>query len=146
MGIRVDLSGAKSTDTLIDKGVYLATISDAEVKESKSGPSDKNPTGQYVHWEFTLKGGQYDTWKQWKNTPLGGDGIGFLKEVLSATGRFTEEELAGDIDFSIDDPSDPHYVIGSEVLITVRQKSYQDEMTNDVGKVKPFVGDTSLLP
>jgi hypothetical protein len=143
MGIRVDLSGAKSTDTLIDKGTYLAVLSDGEVKESKSGPSEGNPTGQYVHWEFTLKGGQYDTWKQWKNTPLGGDGVGFLKEVLSATGKFSDEDLSGEIDFEFED------VLGSEVLIAVRQREYpkgSGEYVNDIGKVKPFEGDGSLLP
>lgn len=149
MGIRVDLSGAKGTDTLIDRGKYLAVISDAEVRDTKDGASDKNPTGQYIHWEFTLQGGAYDSWKQWKNTPLGGDAIGFLKEVLSATGLFEPGDLSGELDFDIDDANDPHYVIGSQVMVSIRQREYpkgSGEMVNDVGKVSPAEGDGSLLP
>lgn len=152
MGIRVDLSGAKSVDTLIAKGKYAAVITDAEVRDTKNPDLEKNPTGQYVNWEFTIDGGPYDTWKQWTNTPLGGDGVGFLKAVLAATGRFTEEELAGELDFSLDDPNDPHYVIGSKVMITVRQKPREkggdrDDLVNDVGKVSRFEETAdSLLP
>jgi len=144
--MRIDLSGAKTLDTLIPKGTYQATITDGEVRESKDGPSDKNPTGQYVHWEFTLEGGDYDSWKQWKNTPLGGDGIGFLKEVLSASGKYTDESLSGEIDFEVDE------VVGSTVMVTVRQREYPKgevpkEYVNDVGKVRKFEGTVGgLLP
>jgi hypothetical protein len=152
MGIRVDLSGAKEVGNLIARGKYHAVITDAEVRDTKNPDYEKNPTGQYVWWEFTIQDEPYQTWKQWTNTALGGSNLGFLKAVLAATGKFTDEELAGDVDFELEDASDPHYVIGSDVMITVRQKKRdkdadKDDLVNDVSKVSPYTGESSsLLP
>lgn len=143
--MRIDLSGAKTLDSLIPAGQYLATVTDVEIKESNDGPSDKNPTGLYAKWTFTLTGGDYDNWKQWKNTPLGGDGLGFLKEVLSATGSYTDDELD-----DIDTDEFEERCVGREVMISVRRKEYprgSGEYTNDVGKVRKYEGTAgSLLP
>lgn len=152
MGIRVDLSGAKDVSDLIARGKYHAVITDAEVRDTKNPDYEKNPTGQYVWWEFTIQDEPYVGWKQWRNTPLGGDGLGFLKQVLVATGKFTDEELEQELDFEIEDASDPKYVIGSDVMLTVRQKKRdkdadKDDLVNDVSKVSVYAGeDASLLP
>lgn len=147
--MRVDLSGVEVKDSefgLVDSGTYNVKVTDGQIKDNKDGPSAKNPTGQHIHWEFTIQDpGKFEGWKQWKNTPLGGDGLGILKELLMASGRFTEDQVNGDLDFEVED------LIGADVVITVQQKKRSDngEMANNVGKVKPAgeaTGATSLLP
>lgn len=145
--MRVDLSGVEVKDSefgLVDSGTYNAKITDGEIRDNKDGPSAKNPTGQHIHWEFTIQDpGKFEGWKQWKNTPLGGDGLGILKELLMATGKFADVD--GPLDFEVED------LIGADVVITVQQKKRKDtgELANNVGKVKAAgepTGSTSLLP
>lgn len=111
-GLRVDFSGVevKNFDPL-PVGSYKCKITDGSVEDSKDGPSDKNPTGQYINFEFTVQEGPFADRKTWRNAPIGGTGVGILKAILAATGKFTDEALDGPLNFSIQND-----LIGSDVL------------------------------
>lgn len=138
--MKVNFAGSSIPDfDPLPAGQYHAALTDGELRDNKDGPSDKNPTGQHIHWEFTVQEGTYQGRKLWRNTPMGGNGVGFLKEVLAATGKFTDAQLAGDLDFEIPN------LLNSQVLLTVKVKEDQ----NDVKKVRPYstaTANESLLP
>lgn len=147
--MKLNLAGAKIQDfEPIPAGQYALVVSGGEIKYTNGGPSDKNPTGQYANFELTVDGGEYDGRKLWKVCPLGGDGLGFLKEFLAATGKF-EGDLDGDIDWDIEPQ------LGTKVLANVNRKPRKDnpdEMQNNVTKIRPMSdapsasGVGSLLP
>lgn len=139
MSLRVDFSGVDSSGfDPIPSGTYVAKVTDGELRES--GPNSKNPGSQYINWEFTIQEGEYQGRKQWLNTSLLPQALFGLKGLLAATGKF---DVDGDLDFDIED------VIGSDVAIVVKTKTYDDELRNEVKKVKPVgesSSDSSLLP
>ncbi len=146
MGFKVNLDGVDvNAFDPIPASTYKAFVTDGEVKES--GPQSKNPGSQYINWEFTISEGTYENRKQWMNTSLLPQALFGIKALLQATGRFSEAQLSGEIDFDIAD------VIGSEVLIVVKIKEYNGEDRNEVKSVRAVgaaVGATtrsgSLLP
>ena len=150
-GLRIDFSGVevKNFDPL-PVGGYPCKITDGEVRDSKDGPSDKNPSGQYISFEFTVQPPhELADRKTWRNAPIAGDGVGILKSILAATGKFTDEALDGPLDFKIAD------VIGSDV-ICVQGKARDwtpDNPVTECKRVKPSnsaavagSGSDSLLP
>lgn len=150
--MKLNLSEAVVKDfSAIPGGKYKVAVTDAELKESKDGPSDKNPTGEYISWELTVQGGEYDGRKVWKNTPLGGEGLGFLKELMLASGEYTEADLNGDLDS--DDIIEK--VMGAILSASVSRRKKpdtdgksDDDFSNNVSKLRPYedaVSD-SLLP
>jgi len=145
--MRVNFTDVESTTfEAIPKGTYKAKITDGEIRES--GPNAKNPGAQYINWEFTIQEGEYTSRKQWLNTSLLPQALFSLKGLLEATGRFTQDQLDGDLDFEIED------VLGSDVVIVVNTREYEGEMRNDVKRVKPagaaaegpVAAGASLLP
>lgn len=139
MGLRVDFTDVETSNfDPIPAGTYIAKVTDGELRES--GPNSKNPGSQYINWEFTIQDGDYAGRKQWTNTSLLPQALFALKDLLAATGKFNVD---GDLDFDIED------VIGSDVKIVVKQKRFDDELRNEVKRVKPLgddEGDSSLLP
>ena len=140
MGLRVNFSDTETRDfDPIKPGVYRALVTDGELREA--GPNAKHPGSQYINWEFTVQDEPYVGRKQWMNTTLVPDALFGLKELLAATGKF---DVDGELDFDIPD------VIGSEVKIKVRIKTYNDEQQNEVKRVLPASSDddssSSLLP
>lgn len=131
----------------IPGNTYLANITDGEVKTS--GPQAKNPGAEYVNFEFTISEGEYEGRKQWKVASLLPHALFSLKEVLSASGVYSDEQLTGELEWEIDD------VIGKPVRITVTKERVPNtepaEFRNNVKKVRK-VGDEdssedgSLLP
>ena len=143
--MRINLSGVESFSfEPIPAGTYPAKITDGEMVEVRN--QGRLPAGTPgVNWEFTIQGGEYDGRKVWMNTWIAESTMPGLKALLEASGRFTPEQLDGDLDFEIED------LIGSDVLVVVRQRLYQGEMRNDVRRVKSISGEeaptaTSLLP
>lgn len=133
----------------LPKGSYHCKITDAEVRDNKDGPSDKNPTGQHISFELTVQPPHaLADRKTWKSAPLGGDGVGILKSVLAATGRFTEEALDGELNFKLIE------VIGADVL-AVQGPRKDDPEQMECKRVKAYKpgttaaaasGSNSLLP
>jgi hypothetical protein len=125
----------------IPAGSYQAKVTDGEIRES--GPNAKNPGAEYINWEFTIQGGEFDGRKQWQNTSLLPQALFSVKGLLEATGRFTADQLNGDLDFEIED------VLGADVTIVVRQREWDNETRNEVKRVKAAgetASDSSLLP
>jgi len=96
------------------RGKYPAKVTDFEIKES--GPKAKNPGAEYIQWEFTLSedAGEYSGRRQWMNTSLLPQALFALKGLLEATGRFTHDQLDGDIEF------EPEDVLGADVILDIR--------------------------
>jgi hypothetical protein len=148
MSIKADLSGIQSGFKAAPAGTYACKITKCELTEA--GPSAKNAGAPMLKWEFTVQPpSEYVDRKFFMNTLLvqEGDfgGLNRIKEILAATGLYTEEQLAGPIDFEPDD------VIGVDVRCTVRVKpeTEQYDEGNDVRRVRPMGEDeeeSSLLP
>lgn len=141
MGLRVNFSDTETRDfSPIPPGVYTALVTDGELREA--GPNAKHPGSQYINWEFTIQDEPHVGRKQWMNTSLVPDALFGLKDLLAATGKF---EVDGELDFDIAD------VIGSEVKIKVKTKTYDGELQNEVKRVMSASSDegtsgSSLLP
>lgn len=139
--MKVNFAGSEIPDfSPIAAGEYHFIVTDGTIKESKDGPSDKNPTGQYVSWELTCQDAPFIERKAWTNTPLGGSGLGFLKGILWATGNI-EKSHDGDLDFEIEE------VVGGHILAKVTVDKERD--SNNVRNIRPYseVGAAeSLLP
>lgn len=117
MGLTINLTDVESGGyDPLPSGAYTVRVTDGELRES--GPSAKNPGSQYINWEFTVQDGEYENRRVWTNTSLLPQALFRLKELLGATGRFSD--LDGVLDFEIDD------VLGAEMRITVIQKPGQD--------------------
>jgi hypothetical protein len=130
MGIKVNFTDVQSSDfEPIPSGTYAARVTDGEIRES--GPNSKNPGAQYINWEFTISEGEHESRKQWLNTSLLPQALFGLKGLLAATGKFSQEQIDGELDFDIDD------VVGAEVKIVVGQRTYEGELRNEVKRVKP---------
>lgn len=130
----------------IPAGTYRMEITGVEERAVKN-EGGKNPVGTpMLNWEFTVKDGEYDGRHVWMNTVLAGGGLGQLKSLIRATGRFTDDDLNGDLD--IDPEND---IVGAEVAVTVRiRKSSEYGDSNDVRSVKSLesadLGEAALLP
>lgn len=155
MGIKVNLSGADSEFEALPSGKYLVKVTDGEIRES--GPNANHPGSQYINWEFTIQSGDYEGRKVWTNTVVShgacdcseedkfNKALSNLVSLLKSSGVASEDDLASDdFDLDIDD------VVGSDLVVTVTQREYQDEMRNEVKRFRPagdLVGaEASLLP
>jgi hypothetical protein len=131
-------------------GRYRLKINDYEMREVKQ--DGKLPKGTpMINWEFLVvcnaKTGdeQYANRRLWMNSIIHERTLFNLKGLLRATGRFTDEDLAGELDF------EPEDVLGYEVIGVVAQREYNGDMVNDVKRVVALSeGETeetrSLLP
>lgn len=153
--VRVNLSGADSDFEALPSGKYLVKVTDGELKES--GPNAKHPGSEYINWEFTIQQGDFEDRKVWSNTVVShGDcdcgeedkfnkALSNIAQLLKVTGVASDDDLESeDFELEIDD------VIGTDLVVTVTQREYDDEMRNDIKKYRP-AGDlagaeASLLP
>jgi Protein of unknown function (DUF669) len=130
-------------------GRYRVKISDYELKETKN--DGKLPKGTpMINWEFTvvsdIKGDdKYANRKLWMNTVIHERTLFSLKALLRASGAYTDEDLAGELDF------EPDEVLEAEVIAVVAQREYNGDMTNDVKRIKSLSDSdredsASLLP
>jgi hypothetical protein len=131
-------------------GRYRLKIADYEMREVKQ--DGKLPKGTpMINWEFNVvcnaKDGddKYANRKLWMNSIIHERTLFNLKGLLRATGRFTDEDLEGELDF------EPEDVLGYEVIGVVAQREYNGDMVNDVKRVVALSeGETeetrSLLP
>lgn len=129
----------------IPPGKYHVCVTEGELRES--GPNAKNPGSQYINWELTIQEGACEGRKLWTNTSLLPQALFGLKALLLASGRWTKEQLADDMDFEIND------VMGAKVVATVANREYQGETRNEVKRFHPYdpakfsaTSATDLLP
>lgn len=143
MGIRVNFTDVASSNSYepVPTGKYNVFVTDGEIKES--GPNSKNPGSQYINWEMTIDGGNYDGRKLWTNTSLLPQALFGLKGLLAAAGLNAD----GELDFDIKD------VIGKKIRAKVIKKP-ADGSYDERNEIKAFYAagleddesDNSLLP
>lgn len=149
--MRLNLTQVEDRDfEAIPSNRYRLRIADYEMKQVKQ-EGGKLPQGTpMINWEFTVisnaKTGDetYANRKLWMNTPIHDKTLFNLKALMRASGKYTDEELVGEIDFEPDD------IVGSEVIGVVGQREYNGDTVNDVKRVLPLTSDerqeASLLP
>ena len=108
----------KSGGDPLPAGVYLATITGAEVKQSKSSDS------KMIVVEFTVSDGDFAKRKLFRNFSLSEKALGFLKELCEK----------GHIEFD-DDGLDTENMLGAELSLQVGQSEYEGKLNNEVEKV-----------
>jgi len=143
--MRLNFSDIESTSfDALPAGTYLSKLTDGNIREA--GPNSKNPGSQYINWEFTIQGGQYEGRRVWTNTSLLPQTLFRLKELLAATGRFEENQLGGELDFEITD------LIGADVKLVLKYipASDQYDARNDVKRFRSVgaadEAESTLLP
>jgi Protein of unknown function (DUF669) len=149
--VRINLTEVEDRSfEAIPSGRYRLKLDDFEMREVKR-EDGKVPKGTpMINWEFLVvcdaKTGddKYSGRKVWMNTLLIQQSLFNLKGLLKATGKYTEEELAGELDF------DPEDVMDCEVIGVVSQREYNGDTVNDIKRVLPLsekdIEETSLLP
>lgn len=123
--LRIDFSAVVDND-LIPEGVYRASITGAEVKESKSSEFP------YVNWTFTFVGGPQDNRKAWLMTSLSPKALFRLKSFLVAAGE-TKESLADSFELDIDK------YMGKEMSIKINHE--KDSRPEKEGALQDRIGD-----
>jgi hypothetical protein len=149
--MRINLSGASDSGfSAVPAGTYICKITGGEA--TVTGPNSKKPGSPMVKWEFTVQEGEYQGRKFFMNNVLVPDsdgverGLGRLREVLLASGRFEESDLMGEVEFEFDD------LIGCDVKVKVkvRPASGDYDESNDVQRVRRVtdedLADMSMLP
>jgi hypothetical protein len=121
----------------IPAGLYHVKVTDGTETEVKNegGKLEQGTPG--VNWEFTVQDGEFAGRKVFTNTWIHPRTMGFVKGLLESSGRFTNEQLSGDLDWEIDQ------VIGADVMVKVAVRQYNGDDVNDVKSIKPFKGETS---
>lgn len=158
MPLRVNLADVEG-DAFepIPVGRYPLRVFDGEIRTSESERA-KHPGSEYIAWEFVVESGDFEGRHLWENTVLDhaectcdkeeqfNKGLFKLKNLLSATGKWSPEELdSPDFDFEIDD------VLGAIVAGTVTiSKSEEYGDGNNIKRWKLLdeasLGSSSALP
>jgi len=128
-GIKVNLSKEEASSKpfeLLPKGQYKVTVSDCELKESKS---QKNPGKPYYAMELTITEGKYEGRKLFTNVMLW-SGAGYtLGQLLQAAGL--SDGSAGEINV----PSPEWWLSECPDMIAVvrvqRERTVKDPQTNE---------------
>lgn len=146
--MRVNLSGIEVKNfEPIPAGKYSAKFTNGEWRET--GPQAKNPGAAMYNAEFTIQGGEFEGRKVWTNFVMVDNSLFRLRNFLEATGRFTNDQLEGDLDIEM------HELFGADVTLDVRYKPATDQYdaSNDIRKflsadsgVGATSGSSSLLP
>ena len=152
--MRVNLSDVQGSFDVIPAGRYQARIVEGEIRTS--GDTAKHPGSEYINWEYEITEGDFADRKLWGNSVFShgscscknwkAGSLFTLKDILGATGNWTDEELNSDeFDWEFEE------VIGADVTLTVIIKPYQGEDQNEIKKIKPpgqgvSSGAGSLLP
>ena len=142
MGIKLNLTDVevKNFDPL-PAGWYEAKVTGGELKQtSGDGKLGKVPM---INWEFTVTDPEeFANRKQWMNTVIHETTLFNLKALLLATGM-SEDDMAGEIDFEIED------ILGETVMIKVRQREWpkdSGDMRNEVSAVKAVGAEEPTKP
>ena len=146
--MKVNLSGIEvKTFEPVPAGKYKAKLTDGEWRET--GPNAKKPGEPMYNAEFTIQEGEFEGRKVWTNSLFQETTLFRVKNFLEATGRYTAEQLDGELDFEFSD------LMGADVVMDVRYRAATDQFdaSNDIRKflsadspVGASSGGGSLLP
>lgn len=132
MGIKVDFTGVETREfEPLPIARYPVSVTAAPVQQGGESGAD------YVAWEFTVQGGEYDGRKGWLNTSLLPQSLWATKRVLLALG-VPEEEVEGEIE---DMEAFLEALIGREGIMVVGHRKWQGETRQDVRRILPSEGE-----
>jgi hypothetical protein len=116
----------------VPAGTYTCTVTAGEMK--KTSGEGKLGVVPMINWEFTIvEPEEFAKRKLWTNTVIHETTLFNLKALLLATGEYTDEDLATEIDFEIED------VIGKELDLVAGQREYPKDSGEWRNEVKRFV-------
>jgi hypothetical protein len=119
MALRIDFTNTGDSFEPLAKGVYNATIFNAEVREAKD-------SGQpYINWDFVIQGGDADGRHAWYMTSLQPQSLWKLKQNLVKIG-VPAESLAGTFDLDLE------ALFGRPVRIVIDHETYQGSLRDRV--------------
>lgn len=122
-----DVAAATNFDAFAGKyHVKITDVSDTEVKNS-GGKLEQGTEGWNV--EFTVQQGDKENRKVWNNFWFAKQTMPFLKSMLVATGRWTEDELQGNFDVDNEDLLGLDLVIKTKVRKGTGDYSDQTQIT-----------------
>jgi hypothetical protein len=148
-GFNLDLSGAtESSFEAIPSGTYRATVKEVTMKQTKGGPEAKLPAGTpMLNVQFRIADGEYENRRMFRSYVIAPDKIkgkknenksvtdGILYGFLKAVGYDPDEVKSGNFQLDVND------MAGRACRIKVGQRTYQDEIQNEVKDVKPDTGE-----
>jgi hypothetical protein len=134
--MRLNLADVEVRDfEALPAGKYIVKITDYENKETRGGPEAKLPAGTpMINFEFTVVSNvqgetdKLENRKLWTNIIIHPKVLFNLKGLLQGIG-WSDEQLAGDIDF------EPDELVGAEMIVRVARREYppnSGEFTNDI--------------
>ena len=147
MSVKINLKDVKSDNyEALPAGNYEAKVVAGEMRETSG--NGKLPAGTpMINWEFVIQDDpKFAGRKIWTNTVIHESTMFTLKQLLQATGEFNDDQLAGELEFDIED------VVGTDVVLVVTQREYNGNIVNDIKRIKAagtaVAGTTksSLLP
>jgi hypothetical protein len=139
-----DFTGIDFTDVqggqfdALPSGRYAVRVTDWSETETKN--AGKLPAGTPgINWEFTVQEGEYEGRRLWTNHWLHPNTLGFLKSMLKATGKFTDDQLDGKLEWN-----GPDDVLDAELVVKVsKRNSEQYGEQNDIKGYYPAGSSTS---
>lgn len=139
MGIKVDFTGVEAREfEPLPTGRYQVQASGAQVLQGGESGAD------YIAWEFTVQGGDFDGRKGWLNTSLLAQSLWNVKRVMLALG-VPEEAISGEIE---DIEALVESLMGKEAIMVVGHRKWEGEVRQDVRRILPLsgAGETPEVP
>lgn len=90
--------------------------------------------GDYLRWEFEIIEGEYSKKKAWRNTPIAGDGVVYLAQLLSAFVDGGEDEVKKLMAKGFQ----PMDFVGTTVKFTTQQREFEGNMRHDIVGFKKY--------
>lgn len=150
MSLRVNFTDVSDRGPAKPDGWYKVRVSGGEVKTT--GENAKTPGQEYMNVEFTVATPvEFAGQKFFTNLLLLNEkALPIVKGFMRATGRFTQEQLDGIIEF---DSWEEFYqqIEGCELMVKNKQRPYNGDMTDNVNGYKALEGAVntakpSMLP
>jgi hypothetical protein len=145
--LTIDFTGQEAYGTgfePVPRNWYKVVVTDWEASEVKK-PDGKFPQGTPgTRWELTIDGGDYDNRRVWINHWHHPKSLPFLKGFLQATGKFSDDELSGQVDLN----EARERAVNSTMMARVirREADGGYDASNEVKAVKPVGSDVSSGP
>lgn len=90
--------------------------------------------GDYLRWEFEIIEGEYSKKKAWRNTPIQGDGVVYLYQLLSGLIDGGEDAVKQ----VMADGFQPLDYIGTTVRFNTQQREFEGNMRHDIIGFKKY--------
>lgn len=112
--ISANLTNVKAMEP-VPAGQYRTAITNAEVKTAKGKDS------QYIRWELTVKGGEFEGRKLFTNNSLQENALWNLKAFVETIGLSYD-----DSGFSTEE------ALGKEIVVVVTQEPFEGRVVNQI--------------